>query len=69
MEPPLKPKEIIQFVEAFSFFDRDENGTIPTVAIENVLLKLGASPCEDELQGAPFKTLSFENHLKNILFI
>mmetsp|Transcript_20187 Transcript_20187/g.60461 ORF Transcript_20187/g.60461 Transcript_20187/m.60461 type:complete len:116 (-) Transcript_20187:401-748(-) len=42
--------QIAKFQEAFSPFDKDGNGTIPTTELGTVMCTLGQKPTEGELQ-------------------
>jgi calmodulin len=46
----LTQEQIAEFQEAFSLFDKDKTGTIPTKELGTVLRSLGQNPTEEELQ-------------------
>ena len=46
----LTEEQIMEFKEAFNFFDGDGDGTITTKEIGTVMRSLGQNPTEDELQ-------------------
>ena len=48
--PELTQEQIAEFQEAFSLFDKDKTGTIPTKELGTVLRSLGQNPTEEELQ-------------------
>ncbi|KAL6057172.1 hypothetical protein STEG23_022011 [Scotinomys teguina] len=50
MADQLTKEQIAEFKEAFSFFDKDGDGTITTKALGTVMRSLGQNPTEDELQ-------------------
>ncbi|XP_066336426.1 calmodulin-like isoform X2 [Miscanthus floridulus] len=51
VEQTLTKKQIEEFREAFSLFDKDGDGTITTKELGTVMRSLGQSPTEEELQG------------------
>ena len=50
MVDTLTEEQIQEFKEAFSAFDKNETGTIPTKDFKAVMNSLGQNPYEDELQ-------------------
>ncbi|NP_001151507.2 calmodulin [Zea mays] len=50
VEQQLTKKQIEEFREAFSLFDKDGDGTITTKELGTVMRSLGQSPTEEELQ-------------------
>ena len=46
----LTPAQIAEFREAFSLFDHDENGSVSTSELGEVLRSLGQNPTENELR-------------------
>ena len=46
----LTEEQIREFKEAFSLFDKDGDGTIPTKEVGTVMRSLGQNPTEAELQ-------------------
>merc|ERR1712013_427951 len=50
MSDTLTEEQIAEFKEAFSLFDRDNDGTITTKELGTVMRSLGQTPTEQELQ-------------------
>ena len=46
----MTPAQIAEFREAFSLFDHDENGSVSTDELGQVLRSLGENPSENELR-------------------
>lgn len=50
MDEPLSTEQLADFKEAFSTFDKNDDGYITTKELGTVLRSLGQNPTEDELQ-------------------